>query len=68
MMVGLLVNLAVSYLFQWLFDSGRLETTHDLWNAVVRKRSVQSKYRKGDDSYISPDGIDNPALEHTTNL
>lgn len=63
MLAGLIVNLIVSYLFKWLFESAILDAKHDRFNAVVNERHTENTYNTEVNSYtLSTYGADNPAL------
>lgn len=59
MLIGLLVNVAVSYLLHWLFTSGRLPDKYDVLNAVVNdcNDDLATTHHMGEN------GIDNYAME-----
>lgn len=63
MLIGLVVNVVISYLFKRLFESGRLDAKYDRWNAVVNIRSQTVKYRTDSDQMYNIEGVDNRAME-----
>lgn len=68
MLIGLITNVAVSYLTKYLFENGILDGKHDRWNAIVNDRVKSVKYfvndseeteMKGSELY----GAENPGLQ-----
>ena len=75
MLIGLILNLLVSYLFKWLFETGKLDSRFDVFNAVVNERNTTIRYTSnvGDESTADlefdemkekrSNGQDNKAIE-----
>lgn len=58
MFLGLSANLLVSYLFKWLFESGKLNSKYDVFNAVVNPRNTRSRYTTSQEADRHMDRLD----------
>ena len=75
MLIGLILNLLISYLFKRLFETGKLDSRFDVFNAVVNERNTTIRYTSnvGDESTADlefdemkekrSNGQDNKAIE-----
>lgn len=77
MLIGLILILVVSYLFKWLFESGKLASKYDVFNAVVNERKTTVKYTTNLSDESTDDvefhdmkkkGEDNQGVEHNDEM